>query len=424
MKIFLIILSLIFAGTTLFSQDDKVNCNVIFSFSVQENQLSQFSHKVISGSDMIVSYSWDFGDGYTSNEENPEHVYLGSGTYTPCLTVVFDNNCSATYCDTIIIRNPVLDTLQNYGISGLVYAGNALLPNGIAILIKLLNGQYRAIAYTTIDDGNYHFSNLTPGTYYIYAIPYFNLNVLFYPNYFPTYYGNQFNWQDANPIVVNGLIVNKNISLLSSNDLILGDDSITGNIMISDSAFFEYNIYLNNWFDNSLPSQDYLNLAPNQVVLLMDENNKPQRFALTDHMGHFSFRNIPTKIFKVRTEKHGLISEIKEMNLTEGINTVNFTIMSESVVIGINSNELKKISYKMYPNPVESNLFITLSDENIHQLQIRLFDINGKSVYNQMFNHKLSDSYVIPMGHLSSGTYILQLSAPTILPQNVKVVKK
>jgi hypothetical protein len=120
MKIFLIILSLIFAGTTLFSQDDKVNCNVIFSFSVQENQLSQFSHKVISGSDMIVSYSWDFGDGYTSNEENPEHVYLGSGTYTPCLTVVFDNNCSATYCDTIIIRNPVLDTLQNYGLSGLV----------------------------------------------------------------------------------------------------------------------------------------------------------------------------------------------------------------------------------------------------------------------------------------------------------------
>lgn len=424
MKVFLFILSLFVASIKLFPQDEKVNCNVVFSFSIQENQLSQFSHKVISGSDMIISYSWDFGDGYTSNEENPEHVYLGSGVYTPCLTIVFDNNCSATYCDTITIRNPVLDTLQNYGISGSVYAGNALLPNGIAVLIKLMNSQYRAIAYTPIDNGNYHFSNLTPGTYYIYAIPYFNLDVLFYPNYFPTYYGNQFNWQDAASIVVNGLSVNKNIGLLSSNDLILGDDSITGNINISDSAFFEYNVYLNNWFDSSLPSQDYLNLAPNQVVLLLDENNKPQRFALTDHMGHFSFRNIPTKIFKVRTEKHGLISEVKEINLADGINTVDFTIMPESVVIGINSNELKKISCKTYPNPVESSLFITLNDDNISQLNLELLDINGKIVFNQTFNHKLNDSYIIPMNHLSSGTYILQLSSPTLLPQNIKVIKK
>lgn len=424
MKSKLIIILLFILSIRLYSQDEKTNCNIIFSFSVQENQLSHFSHKVISGSDMIVSYLWDFGDGYVSDEENPEHVYLVSGVYTPCLTVVFDNNCTATYCDTIIIRNPVLDTIHNYGISGNVYAGNALLPEGIAVLIKLTNGQYRAMAYTAIDQGYYHFNNLSPGTYYVYAIPYFNLNVLFYPNYFPTYYGNQFNWQDAASIVVNGLSVNKNIELLSSSDLILGDDSITGNINISDSAFFEYNVYWNNWFDSSLPSQDNLNLAPNQVVLLLNENNKPQRFALTDHFGHFSFRNIPAKIFKLRTEKHGLISETKELNLFEGMNSVDFTIMSNSVVIGINSNELEMISYKVFPNPIETNLFITLNDENINHLNLKLLDINGRTVYCQQFNHKQNDHYIIPLNHLNSGTYILQLSAPSILPQNIKVIKK
>jgi len=421
-KIIFIVFALFFVR--LYAQDDKVGCNIVFSYSVQDNQLSYFSHKVVNGSDMAVSYLWDFGDGYTSDDPNPEHVYLGSGVYTPCLTVVFDNNCTATYCDTIIIRNPILDTLQNYGISGYVYAGNALLPDGIVVLIKYMNNQYRAVAYCHVDSGNYHFSNLAPGTYYLYAIPYFNLNVLFYPNYFPTYYGNQFNWQDATPVIVNGLSVNKNIGLLSSNDLVLGDDSITGHVNISDSANFEYNVYLNNWFENTLPSQDHLNLAPNQVILLLDENNKPQRFALTDHLGHFSFRNIPAKIFKVRTEKHGLISEIKEINLANGINTVNFTIMSGSVVIGINSNELKMLSYNVFPNPVESNLFVTLNDENTNHLHLELLDINGRIVYSQTFNHSLGDSYVIPMNDLNSGTYILRLSAPTILPRNIKVVKK
>lgn len=420
----LIIVLLFLTSFKLYAQNDKNNCNIIFTFSIQENQLSYFDYKVINGGDVIVSYLWDFGDGYVSYEENPEHVYLNSGIYIPCLTVVFDNNCTATYCDTIIIRNPILDTVLNYGISGNVYAGNALLPQGIAVLIKLSNGQYRAMAYTAINQGYYHFSNLIPGTYLVYAIPYFNLNVLFYPNYFPTYYGNQFNWQDATPIVVDGLCVNKNIELLSSSDLVIGDDSITGNIIISDSAYFEYNVYLNNWFDNSLPSQDNLNLAPNQVVLLLDENNKPQRFALSNHFGHYSFKNIPSKIFKLRTEKHGLISEIKEINLADGTNNVNFTIMSESVVIGINSNELNKLQYNIFPNPVETNLFITLNDENINHLNLKLLDINGRIVYNQIFNHKQNDCYIIPFNYLNSGTYILQLSAPTILPQNIKVIKK
>ena len=33
------------------------------------------------------SWSWDFGDGTSSNEQNPSHVYAASGTYTVTLTV-------------------------------------------------------------------------------------------------------------------------------------------------------------------------------------------------------------------------------------------------------------------------------------------------------------------------------------------------
>ncbi len=34
-----------------------------------------------------LTYSWDFGDGYTSAQENPSHIYVQSGTYSVSLTV-------------------------------------------------------------------------------------------------------------------------------------------------------------------------------------------------------------------------------------------------------------------------------------------------------------------------------------------------
>lgn len=55
----------------------------------------------------IVSYLWDFGDGNTSTDQYPTHVYESDGFYMLCLTIVTDfapmGNfyCTSTYCDTI-----------------------------------------------------------------------------------------------------------------------------------------------------------------------------------------------------------------------------------------------------------------------------------------------------------------------------------
>jgi len=38
-------------------------------------------------SNVIFSWSWTFGDGSTSAEQNPQHVYAAAGTYTVALTV-------------------------------------------------------------------------------------------------------------------------------------------------------------------------------------------------------------------------------------------------------------------------------------------------------------------------------------------------
>ncbi|MFM7017113.1 MAG: PKD domain-containing protein [Bacteroidota bacterium] len=54
-----------------------------------------------------VAYSWDFGDGGTSTNAFPHHVYNGYGFYNVCLTVT-TANCTNTYCNIILI-----DTVNN-----------------------------------------------------------------------------------------------------------------------------------------------------------------------------------------------------------------------------------------------------------------------------------------------------------------------
>jgi gliding motility-associated-like protein len=56
----------------------------------------------------IVSWQWDFGDGTTSNLQNPAHTYLAAGSYTVNLNVISDNGCQAT-----LTRSVVVETLPD-----------------------------------------------------------------------------------------------------------------------------------------------------------------------------------------------------------------------------------------------------------------------------------------------------------------------
>ena len=59
-------------------------------YTVNFNNMSSFAH----------SYLWDFGDGNTSNEENPEHTYGGDGNYTVRLGAI--NDCDTNFIELTI----------------------------------------------------------------------------------------------------------------------------------------------------------------------------------------------------------------------------------------------------------------------------------------------------------------------------------
>jgi PKD repeat protein len=62
---------------------------------IKSGESIQFN-PVVAGGFSPYSYQWDFGDGKTSNEMIPQHVFRGSGDYAVTLVVTDDRGNSAT----------------------------------------------------------------------------------------------------------------------------------------------------------------------------------------------------------------------------------------------------------------------------------------------------------------------------------------
>lgn len=78
------------------------------SFSTNKTVLCQISDAVQftnnSSGPGTLSYSWDFGDGTTSAQKDPQHTYSAKGSYTVKTTVTNTEGCSATNVQTAYIN--------------------------------------------------------------------------------------------------------------------------------------------------------------------------------------------------------------------------------------------------------------------------------------------------------------------------------
>ncbi|MGQ1911328.1 PKD domain-containing protein, partial [Marinifilum sp. RC60d5] len=62
---------------------------------------------------VVESYTWNFGDGETSDKREPMHFYVNPGSYEVELTVVLTGGCSKTSKQTIFVAGPVGDFSYN-----------------------------------------------------------------------------------------------------------------------------------------------------------------------------------------------------------------------------------------------------------------------------------------------------------------------
>lgn len=66
-----------------------------------------------------TDYLWDFGDGNTSRDFNPEHLYVRSGQYRVCLTATAAGDCKDIFCrDAIAEILPLIDLPTGFSPNG------------------------------------------------------------------------------------------------------------------------------------------------------------------------------------------------------------------------------------------------------------------------------------------------------------------
>jgi len=140
------------------------------AFSYEDNGLEvSFTDE----SPEATSWEWDFGDGNTSNEQNPVHLYDEMGTYTVTLTV--DDGCSITFEVSVGITD-VSDASDDSGFSiypnptgGLFFVDNesdakgtltlAVLDiTGKRVYAEVLAGRRTEIDLTYLSSGVYFVS--------------------------------------------------------------------------------------------------------------------------------------------------------------------------------------------------------------------------------------------------------------------------
>jgi len=99
----------------------------------------------------IASYAWDFGDGTTSSEQNPSHVYTSANFYYPTLTVTDNRGGTASESVTIHVTGDCfVDCLRSTDIqlSG-QNSGNQARITG-KVFVKDENGHAVGFAQVTV----------------------------------------------------------------------------------------------------------------------------------------------------------------------------------------------------------------------------------------------------------------------------------
>jgi len=85
--------------------DSMNNCQAMFTYFPTNPMGIQFLDESLGNPNM---WTWEFGDGQTSTNPNPEHTYLNPGEYDVILTIQNDSTqCSSTIVQTVFVEDSI-----------------------------------------------------------------------------------------------------------------------------------------------------------------------------------------------------------------------------------------------------------------------------------------------------------------------------
>lgn len=134
--------SSILVGDTAISMDSVIKTLTVTNNSAVtianfEYNVTAYNAQFTDKSVNAISWSWDFGDGATSNEQNPSHTYSSLNTYNVKLTVTGSNNNDEITKKVVINSNGINNNRKN-NTDVLLYPN----PSNNAVNVKLKEGNH------------------------------------------------------------------------------------------------------------------------------------------------------------------------------------------------------------------------------------------------------------------------------------------
>ena len=93
---------------------ENSDCEALFDFNQVSNTLTVDFTDLSFSLFNITSWTWNFGDGSTSSQQNPSHTYAHAGNYEVCLTIHDDHGCSTTTCHSVTVQGVQSECHANF----------------------------------------------------------------------------------------------------------------------------------------------------------------------------------------------------------------------------------------------------------------------------------------------------------------------
>lgn len=392
------------------------------------------------------TWAWDFGDGTTSNEQNPVHLFPTEGNYNVCLSITnLADSCESTYCEDVHVFN---DTTMGcfawyeYEITDLTVDFQAFLEGGVDYVEYTWDfgdgavGTGETISHTYAEDGIYEVAlTATSGNCYaeyvsmIWVGDNFTFEVEGYVHLedsimadfadvhlmtFDTM-GNGLINIATTQIDANGYYIFDGVGFehcmyfvqaeLTETSAYFGDYVPTYHV---DAINWEnawpifpypmgwtYDIYMvgsvgsgsgNGIITGTVTEEGSRELLGNIEILLLDQEGKPMIYSRTNDEGVFSFSALAMATYVVYTEITGIETIPFDVTLNDQNNSssVNIVVKNGQAILGIDdlSSAYIESVEAIYPNPVTANATFNISIKEPSNIKVEILNQYGQDLYS------------------------------------------
>lgn len=406
--------SLGFVCTDTYCDTIEVNYSIQAAFAATLDTVSGQTNRYIFtdlSSGNPDSWLWDFGDGNTSSEQNPAHIFDQSGSYQTCLTVSRTVG-NVLHQDQFCLNH---NTPNYFDFGGTVFLGNSPMNNvnGDTTIVDVA----MAYLYRRYDDlliptdttifhqyGYYYFTDVREGEYLI------KIELLesseHFGQFLPAYHLNSRNWTSAQQLQLfeeNTYAVNVHMDPLDG--LINGPGSISGQIEFTGS---------------DIATNEQLQGVE---IYIMDESLTPVAYHKTDDIGSFNFTNIALGTYYLHAESAGFYTVTEMVELTETNNSVlGVNLQLHTQILSAPELDLAEFEIRnVYPNPAHNKLNIAIVSEHNDAFEIMISDITGKIFYTESKQIFAGEQLIkLDASRLPKGFYLLNLKSEETRKQFVK----